>query len=113
MARILIVEDETLIAMMLEEWIVELGHTPVGPAHSVAKAMELVRDAPCDAAIVDFNLRGETAEPVSALLRARNVPFAFASGDRMSGTDLQKVLPKPYAFEAVSQILSQLLGGKI
>jgi CheY-like chemotaxis protein len=113
MARILIVEDETLIAMMLEEWVVELGHVAVGPASSVAQALALLEQTPCDAAIIDYNLRGETAEPISDTLKAKNVPFAFASGDHFMEREerfrAQPMLSKPYVFERLDGILAELL----
>jgi DNA-binding NtrC family response regulator len=116
MARILIVEDESLIAMMLEEWVVELGHVAVGPASSVSQAMALLDDSGCDAAIIDYNLKGETADPISESLKARNVPFAFASGDHVMERDERfkayPMLSKPYVFESLDGVLAQLLDGK-
>lgn len=113
MARILIVEDEPLIAMMLEEWVVELGHTTIGPAASVSSALELISSNPCDAAILDLNLKGETAEPVAHVLSAQKIPYAFASGDSVleRNPDFRDfpMLPKPYLFESVSKILNDLL----
>jgi chemotaxis response regulator CheB len=116
MARVLIVEDESLIAMMLEDWIVELGHTPVGPAASVDKALHLVETMKPDVAIVDYNLGRDTADNVSELLTARKVPYALASGDRVLGTDkrfrMQPMLSKPYEFERFNTILTALLEQK-
>jgi CheY-like chemotaxis protein len=116
LARILIVEDEALIAMMLEEWVVELGHTPVGPVGNVAKALALINETVCDAAILDYNLGGETAGPISELLATRNVPFAFASGDHAVEIDerfrQRPMLPKPYVFESVHTVVLKLLSAE-
>ena len=116
MARILIVEDESLIAMMLEEWVEELGHIAVGPASSVSQALALLDGTGCDAAIIDYHLKGETAEPISDSLKAKNVPFAFASGDHFMEQDVrfsaQIMLSKPYAFERVDEVVAQLLDVK-
>lgn len=116
MARILIVEDEPLIAMMLEEWVIDLGHTAVGPAASVSSALELIGSVVCEAAILDFNLKGETSESVASVLSSQNIPYAFASGDssleRNPNFQNKPMLPKPYLFETVSKILTELLGAR-
>jgi CheY-like chemotaxis protein len=113
MASILIVEDESLIAMMLEEWVVELGHVAVGPAASVSQALALLDSTHCDAAIIDYNLNGETAEPISDSLKAKNVPFAFASGDHFMEREAhfraQPMLSKPFVFECLDGVLAELL----
>lgn len=117
MARILIVEDEPLIAMMLEEWMVDLGHTAVGPAATVSSALELIASVDCEAAILDFNLRGETAESVAFELSNQNIPYAFASGDsaleRNPNFQNRPMLPKPYLFATVSKILIELLEKRV
>ena len=117
MARILIVEDEPLIAMMLEEWMVDLGHTAVGPAASVSSALDLIASVECEAAILDFNLRGETSETVASELATQNIPYAFASGDsgleRNPNFQNTPMLPKPYLFETVSKILTELLEKRV
>jgi CheY-like chemotaxis protein len=116
-ARILIVEDEPLIAMMLEEWMIDLGHIAVGPAASVSSALALIGLEKCDAAILDFNLRGETSESIASELSNQNIPYAFASGDsgleRNPNFQNKPMLPKPYLFETVSKILTQLLGPNV
>ena len=117
MARILIVEDETLIAMMLEDWVVEMGHTPVGPASSVSQALRLLHETGCDAAIIDYNLQGETADPIAELLNENNVPFAIASGDHVLEQDerftARPVLAKPYVYARFDDVVSQLLDLKL
>ena len=113
MARILIVEDEPLIAMMLEEWLTELSHTPVGPTGSVKKALAVVDQGGFDAAILDVNLAGQRCEPVATALAALGLPFAFATGDSISSLDPRFAdrpsLSKPYDFKAVSQVVALLL----
>ncbi len=113
MARILIVEDEPLIAMMLEEWLTELSHKPVTPTGSVKEAMAVIVHGAFDAAILDVNLAGQRCEPVAAALAAHGIPFAFATGDSICSLDPRFAdrpsLSKPYDFEAVSQIVALLL----
>jgi DNA-binding response OmpR family regulator len=114
MARILIVEDEPLIAMMLGEWLEELGHVAVGPASTIAQAMALVDAETLHAAILDVNLNGEQANAVADALRAKRVPFAVASGDSHAASEDHfkghPVVPKPYDFNMVSQTLELLIG---
>ena len=71
MAKILVVDDEPLISAMTEEWLSELGHVVVGPAHNLATAMELA-GTEIDAAIVDVSLGRDKSYPLAdALERAR------------------------------------------
>ena len=80
--KILVVEDEYLIAADLAATLEDVGVAVVGPAGSVAQALELVEDAggELDAAVLDVNLGGERVYPVADALAARGVPFVFATG---------------------------------
>lgn len=79
--RLLLVEDEYLFAVCLSETLEDMGVQVLGPVSRVEDALELIDRAPeIDAAILDVNLAGETTFPVADRLRARQVPFAFASG---------------------------------
>lgn len=79
--RLLLVEDEYLLALYLGELIEELGARVVGPVASVAAALELIDHGPAiDGAILDVNLAGEPVFAVADALAARQVPFVFASG---------------------------------
>lgn len=113
MARLLIVEDEPLIAMMLEEWVVELGHTTVGAARTVEAALSFVASTQIDAAIVDFHLQSETAEVVARALIEKNVPFAVASGSSMDVHSVMSgaacTLKKPYDFDSLSAAIVSLI----
>ena len=86
MARILIVDDEPLIAAMLEEWLSELGHVAVGPAHNLAQALELA-GSDVDAAIVDVSLGDDNSYPLAEALMARGLPFALATGHGPEGIE--------------------------
>ena len=80
-ARLLLVEDEFLLALCLSDLLEDLGAQVLGPVACVADALEVIDRAPeIDAAILDVNLGGEVVFPVADRLRMRNVPFAFASG---------------------------------
>ncbi len=78
--RILVVEDELLIAMETEQILVDLGCSVVGPAPSVAQALALLDGEEPDFAILDVNLGPERSVPVAEALRKRGVPFALATG---------------------------------
>ena len=78
--RVMIVEDEMLVAMELESLLENQGCDVVGPAPTVQRALALLDRERPDAAILDLNLDGQTAIPVAAALNARGIPFLLASG---------------------------------
>lgn len=78
--RVLLVEDEPLLAFDLSQHLIAAGYEVVGPAGSVARALCLVGETGCDVAVLDVNLGRETAEPVAELLRRRGTPFVALSG---------------------------------
>lgn len=90
--RILVVEDEYIIAADLTQSLEDFGVSVIGPAGSVRDALALVSGNPAiDAAVLDINLSAEKIYPVAAALRERRVPFVFATGyDRW-------VIPDEYA----------------
>jgi DNA-binding response OmpR family regulator len=78
--RVLVVDDEALIALDIAQQLTDAGFEVVGPATSVSRAHELIGAEGCDLAVLDFNLRQETAEPIALALRARGTPFILLSG---------------------------------
>jgi CheY-like chemotaxis protein len=111
--NILIVEDEPLIAMMLEDFLDVLGKTLAGSADSVADALALVEAGGIDAAILDVNLRGgEKSWPIAAALAAKGIPFVLATGgssDSLAEAYRDRpTLPKPFTMDAVSKALDSL-----
>ena len=79
-ARILIVEDEPLIALSLEDVLADAGFEIAGVAGKLDKALALIESCDCDAAIVDANLAGVSANPAAIALAARGLPFIMLSG---------------------------------
>lgn len=77
--KILVVEDEILLAMELEDALRDGGFDVVGPAGSVAHALALLRKQPPDAAVLDVTLAGEKVTPVATLLKSLGIPFVLAS----------------------------------
>ena len=113
--RMLVVEDEPLIAMLLEDMLGDLDMPVLGTADSVPAALELIETLDgLDGAILDMNLRGRSVEPVATALAARGVPFVFASGygvDALTQRHAQApVLPKPFRREALESALLTAFG---
>ena len=111
--RILIVEDEPLIAMMLEDFVDMLGKSVAGTADSVATAMEAIEDGRVEAAILDLNLRGgEKSTPIATVLSERGIPFVFATGGGEDSVDAsfrgRPCLQKPFTMESVGKALAAL-----
>jgi len=111
--RILLVEDEPLIAMMLEDFLDALGKTLAGTADSVAPALALIEAGGVDAAILDVNLRGgEKSWPVADALAARGIPFVFATGGTQDGLvdghRERPTLAKPFTMDGVAKALEAL-----
>ena len=98
--RILIVEDEMLVAMNIEDMLLELGHEVAGLASRLTPALALAGEAEIDAAVLDVNLAGEQSFPVADLLDRRGVPFLFATGYGLGGIEERYrgrvVLQKPF-----------------
>jgi len=111
---ILIVEDEPLIAAMLEDLLGDLGYRVVGTAANLAQAQALLDEHGCDAAIVDLNLNGTLAHPLIEKLRGRGVPVIVATGYGNTASDLPdgcRMLAKPYAIQHVEEALRASLAG--
>jgi CheY-like chemotaxis protein len=115
--RVLLVEDETLVAMLLEDMIGDLGGTVVGAASRVGRALEIVNDpgTAIDVGLLDVNLGGEDAFPIAAALAERGVPFAFSTGYGNAGLPeawrSRPTLQKPFTQEQVQSVLSRTLNG--
>jgi CheY-like chemotaxis protein len=111
--NILIVEDEPLIAMMLEDFILSLGHDVSANCDSVAAALGAVSAGGFDLAILDVNLKGESVWPVAAALRAGGIPFVLASGGHVDPPPPEfkdvPLIEKPYTIDRVSPIIAAAL----
>ena len=107
--RVLVVEDEAMVAMMLEDMLDDLGCQVVGPAASLAAGLELARSAPLDAAVLDVNLAGEKVFPIADALSERGVPFVFATGYGRAGLrekdTARPVVQKPYSTQDLTRTL--------
>jgi CheY-like chemotaxis protein len=112
---ILIVEDEPLIAMMLEDFLESLGHQVVGIVETVADALARIGEGGFDVAIVDVHLKsGEHAWPVCDRLSGAGLPFIIATGGHIDPPPAQHagatVLAKPYTIDAIEPALNAACG---
>jgi CheY-like chemotaxis protein len=111
---ILVLEDEMIIAMFAEMALEEIGCTVVGPVGRVDEALALLEGGRVDAALLDLNLgRGTTSLPVAQALAARNIPFAYMSGDAgdaIPPEDRHRPrLQKPFAGKELQAAVAALL----
>jgi len=114
--RILVVEDEMMVAMLVEDMLTDLGHTVIAVASHMDRAVEYAERGEFDLAILDLNLNGEKSYPVAEALRARKVPFLFATGygEGVLPEDFRNVptLQKPFVSEQLQYALDLLAAGK-
>ena len=111
--RVLLVEDELLVAMAVQEMFDELGYEVVGPVARLDEAIAAARSESLDAALLDISLAGTLSYPVADVLVARGVPFVFASGyglppDRNDYSGIP-TLVKPYRISQLEQVLAGLI----
>ena len=112
--RVLVVEDESLVAMLLETILEDMGCTPVGPASNVDEGEAIARDTvDLDAALLDVNLAGRQVFPVAAVLKARGVPFVFSTGYGESGLPDEwrgnPTIQKPFTEGAIRDALMKAM----
>ena len=113
--NILIVEDESLVAMLLETILEDMGCTPVGPISNVDEALALLAgDVALDGALLDVNVAGREVFPVAAALKALGVPFVFSTGYGEGGLPDEwrgeAVIQKPFTEAAVRDALDKVVG---
>ena len=108
--RILIVEDEAIVAFVAEDAITDAGGIVVGPVSRLSDGLEIAQSEDFDAAVLDINLRGEKVFPLADLLRDKGVPFVFTTGYEQVDWQGDAVkLDKPYDEESLVKVLSSIL----
>src|SRR5215207_9495894 len=111
--RVLVVEDEAMIAMLVEDMVLDFGSEVVGPATKMEEALRLASDAILDAAILDVNVGGAVVYPVADVLRGRDVPIIFAtgygSGALPSRFGNNPALSKPFSYKELAEALRSVL----
>ena len=107
--RVLVVEDELLVLMMIEDMLADLGCESVTVATTTEQALALICAQVFDAAMLDMNLNGNSSHSVAEALVARGVPFVYATGnndrDLRDGYRDRPVLKKPFEFEELGSEL--------
>jgi CheY-like chemotaxis protein len=107
--RILVVEDELMIRMLLQDMLTDLGHTLAGEAGRIDEAVALAKQGQFDLAILDVNLNGQPISPVVEILVQRGVPFVFATGYGQRGVPEayreRPTLQKPFQTDALARAI--------
>lgn len=105
--RVLLVEDEALVAMMIQECLAEFGYQVVGPICTAAEAAARAKDGPLEAAVLDINLGDGAVYPIADILAARGVPFVFVTGYDADSVDARfrkiPILQKPIEREMLKR----------
>jgi CheY-like chemotaxis protein len=107
--RVLVVEDELMIRMLLEGMLTDIGHTVAAEAGGIDEAVAIAKKADFDVAVLDVNLNGQPVTPVVEILVERGVPFVFASGYGQRGVpEAYRAIPtlqKPFQADALAQAI--------
>lgn len=116
--RIFVIEDEALVAMNLEDMLMDLGCRVVGTAMQLQQAEKMLADGlDCDAAIIDVNLAGELIYPFAQRLHEGGIPLVFATGYGQEGLPVEwrvhPVLQKPYTDEQVGEALKRAISARV
>lgn len=113
--RVLIVEDESMISILLEDMVCDLGAHIVGPAARFEHAMTLALEAEIDLAILDVNVDGLVVYPIADVLRCRGIPFIFVTGYEASAVPQRYhcncVLSKPFSHETFNDAVEEAFMG--
>ena len=114
-ARVLIVEDEAFVVMLIEDMLAELGFEIAGVASRVAAAMPLVATLDFDLAILDVNLNGEMSFPVADAIAGKGVPYLFATGYGRPAIATEHahrpVIKKPFSIQDLGSAIKAALSG--
>jgi CheY-like chemotaxis protein len=114
--RVLLVEDEIMVALLLEEMLAELDHEVVGPVARLDKALEMAQRQALDVALLDVNLDGKEIYPVAEALAAREIPFVFVTGYGRGALPApyrdRPTLQKPFRRNELRELLAEICRAK-
>jgi DNA-binding response OmpR family regulator len=114
--RVLVIEDESMVAMLIEDMLREMGHQAGAIATRMADARREAETGSFDFAIVDVSLQGEPSYAIANILRARGIPFVFATGHDATGLDpgygAALALQKPFRSEDLRAALSLVMASR-
>jgi len=112
--RVLVVEDESLVAMLLETMLEDMGCTPIGPASTVDEGLKLAVEERLDAALLDFNVAGTPVFAVAEALEARGIPLVFSTGYGEGGLPEtwrgRPTVQKPFTEAVIRDALMKAMG---
>lgn len=113
--RVLVVEDEVAIAMLVEDMLIDLGAVVIGPAGRLAQGKALAESEEVDLAILDVNVAGESVYPIVDVLARRGIRFIFSTGYGAGGIDPtwreRPVLQKPFSQAELEAALERAVKG--
>jgi two-component SAPR family response regulator len=110
--RVLVIEEEALVGMMIEDFLGDFGYSVVGPIENLQAAILLAATEQIDVAVVDINISGQVATAVADKLIEREIPFLFISGyEKMRGTRYASIplLRKPFEPEDLHDAVERVL----
>lgn len=114
--RVLLVEDEIMVALLLEDMLAELGHEVIGPVARLDEALEMAQGQALDVALLDVNLNGKEIYPVAEALAAREIPFVFVTGYGRRALRApyhdRPILQKPFRRDALRELFAAVCRAK-
>ena len=111
--RVLVVEDEPIVAMMVEDMLEELGCTVAGCAAHIDEGLRLAGEGGFDVALLDVNLNGRRSDPIADRLAEHGTPFVYATGYGAAAVEAHlgaRVLQKPYTIGQLAEALGEAAG---
>lgn len=113
--KVLVVEDEAMVGMLIEDMLIDLGYHVIATAARLDEAIELARASDIDFAVLDVNLGGHSSQAVADILKGRRIPFFFASGYgaqiHMDGHNETPVVQKPFQMQEFAEAIDRALSG--
>jgi len=113
--RVLVVEDQSTVAIHIATVLEDIGCAPVGPVGRVTTALPLALSEPLDAALLDVDLAGESVEPIAEVLERRQIPFALVTAYQRNRVPARlqgrPYLNKPFMDREIARLVSDLVGG--
>lgn len=106
--KVLIVEDEPLVALLLEDMLIDLGHQVIRISSTLAEGLRAIHELELSLAVIDVNLQGEMSFPIAQAAYERGIPVLFSTGfGQGSMSELRKatVLAKPYTYDELAHAI--------
>ena len=114
--RVVIIEDEGMVAMLIEDMLADLGHEVVATVGQMERAAQLISETSADIVILDVNLNGEQTYVLASALASRGIPFIFSTGYGSAGLKEEwrsrPALQKPFQTRDLERVMRQVLDGK-